>query len=203
VIGLDALTVLVILLPGFLCAKLVQWLCIRPEQTELDKVVEALLYSFLVYVTFTLAVSKLELKRSHLMAVTLISCVLALLISALWTNDSLGPLLRKWRVTNRTSRPSVWNDVFHNTGGYVLVELADGRLIAGWVKFYSDVSTSTSLFLEDAAWITREGTQIAVDGPGVLITNNCGIKTVSFHTAKDNRVVPADKQSAKTTAAGA
>src|SRR5205823_12238009 len=41
----------------------------------------------------------------------------------------------------------------HNLTGYVLVELADGRLISGCVLYYSDRDDTPSLFLEDAAWI--------------------------------------------------
>jgi hypothetical protein len=40
-LGFDALSVLIILLPGFFCARIFQWLCVRPQQTEMDKVVEA------------------------------------------------------------------------------------------------------------------------------------------------------------------
>ena len=51
-VGFEGLAILLILLPGFLCAGLIQALCVRPNQTELDKVWEALLYSFVVYVVF-------------------------------------------------------------------------------------------------------------------------------------------------------
>ena len=37
----EALTVLFVLLPGFICAKLIRWLCPRPQQTEMEKVVDA------------------------------------------------------------------------------------------------------------------------------------------------------------------
>jgi hypothetical protein len=50
----EMLTVLLVLLPGFLCAKLIRWLCPRPQQTEMEKVVDALLYSFVIYAIFVL-----------------------------------------------------------------------------------------------------------------------------------------------------
>ena len=46
----EALGVLLVLLPGFACAYLVQFLAVRRKQTELDKVVEALLFSLVLYV---------------------------------------------------------------------------------------------------------------------------------------------------------
>jgi len=53
-VSTETLTVLFVLLPGFVCAKLIRWLCPRPQQTEMEKVVDALLYSFIVYAIFVL-----------------------------------------------------------------------------------------------------------------------------------------------------
>jgi uncharacterized membrane protein YjjB (DUF3815 family) len=49
----EVLTVLVVLLPGFLAARLEQRLTTNPKQNEYDKTIEALLYSFFIYLTFT------------------------------------------------------------------------------------------------------------------------------------------------------
>jgi uncharacterized membrane protein YjjB (DUF3815 family) len=46
---LQALAALLVLLPGFLAAYILQALCVRRRQTELDKIVEALIFSFLIY----------------------------------------------------------------------------------------------------------------------------------------------------------
>ena len=51
-LGLQSPIILLILLPGFLCARIFQALCVRPQQSDLDKIVESLLYSFLIYVAF-------------------------------------------------------------------------------------------------------------------------------------------------------
>ena len=49
-----ALQILLILLPGFAAAYIVQLLALRQSQTDLDKVIEACLYSFLIYALFVL-----------------------------------------------------------------------------------------------------------------------------------------------------
>src|ERR1700722_1078568 len=49
-----ALQIFLILLPGFAAAYLVQLLAVRSKQTDLDKVIEALLFSFVIYVTYYL-----------------------------------------------------------------------------------------------------------------------------------------------------
>ena len=129
-LGFDALSVLIMLLPGFFCARIFQWLCVRPQQTEMDKVVEALLFSFIVYVSFIAIFGQLQASRKHVIALAALSVAVALISSVAWSNDLLGRLLRYARVTQRTSRPYIWNDVFHHYSGYALVELSDGR----WVQ---------------------------------------------------------------------
>jgi len=47
--SVEALGILLLLLPGFGCAFLVQRIAVRAKQTELDKVIEALLLSFVLY----------------------------------------------------------------------------------------------------------------------------------------------------------
>lgn len=179
-LGFDALSVLIILLPGFFCARIFQWLCVRPQQTEMDKVIEALLFSFMVYVTFIAIFGQLQPTRKHVIALATLSIAVALISSVVWSNDLLGRLLRYARVTQRTSRPYIWNDVFHHYSGYALVELSDGRFVLGWVRYYSD-HPPAALFLEDASWVTSTGERMHLDGPGILVTEQCGIKTVSFH----------------------
>jgi hypothetical protein len=187
----EALAVLLVLLPGFVCAKIVQWLCPRPQQTEMERVVDALVYSAVVYLIFLLIFGlPAALTRKRAAVLLIIPVVLAFLISYLMTNDSIGSVLRKCRITHRTTRPSLWHDVFHKyESHYVVVELGDGRVALGWVEFYSDFPSAPSLFLNDACWIDREsGERRQIDGPGILISGE--IKTISFHTPKDIRRSP-------------
>jgi hypothetical protein len=104
-IGVEAFAVLLILLPGFLCARIVQSLCVRPKQTELDKVIEALLYTLLVYafvvlltgnkIPVSLTVETLNGRQSYalqtepkkLVLLIILPVALALLIGWDSTND--------------------------------------------------------------------------------------------------------------------
>ena len=197
-VGFEALAVLLVLLPGFLSARIVQSLCVRPLQTELDKIVEALLHSFLIYVIYAALVSRAPLgvrivefpggtkeftpllRTNDLFCLLGISIILGLLISASVTNDLHGRLFRKLRLTQRTTRSSVWSDVFHDWSYYVQVQFADGRKIIGWPRHYSDTPEESALFLENAAWIGQDGKPIDVPGPGILITRNMPIESIMF-----------------------
>ncbi|MFI5098711.1 MAG: DUF6338 family protein [Candidatus Acidiferrales bacterium] len=179
----DALFVLVILLPGFMCARIVDGIFIRPTQSEIGRLTEACLYSFLIYTAFavTLRVDKLsQVKPTHLLALAAYSLALGLLIGGALHHDIPTRLLRLIHLTQKTSNYSVWNDAFRHFGGYVQVQLKDGRSVVGWLEFFSDRDDQKSVFLSDAAWVGAEGDAIPIDGAGVLLTADSGIETILF-----------------------
>jgi len=196
----EALGVMLLLLPGFSCAYLVQHLTVRPKQTELDKVIEALLLSFFLYLAVSpffgyslpaswqkrieggVERSTLQFNWPYLAALAGLVLAVGILYSANLNHDWLLRLLRKWGITQRTARNSIWNDAFHDIpGSFVLVQLSGARSVIGYLRYYSDEQEDASLFLEDAAWITDEaGTQAPIDGPGILLTKQSGIESVSF-----------------------
>jgi hypothetical protein len=194
----EAIGVLVILLPGFLAASIKQRLAINREQNELDKIIEALLYSFVTYVVFiafahTLPVGfRMETRGEktsyfveppdigRLVLLLIIPLVLGIGMSFLTNNDLLGRLFRWMRVSRRTWRDSIWSDVFYNFGEAVQVELTDGRSVMGWLKYFSDTPEGASLFLERAAWVGSDLKPIEIKGPGILLTKESGIRSVSF-----------------------
>ncbi len=201
-LGFQALSVLFLLLPGFLCVRLVRALCVRSKQTELDKIVEALLYSFLVYVVYALFFHSipLALRVEHqsaaeryfietdaksLLLLALFSVVLAIAVALITNNDIAFNLLRRARITQRTARTSLWSDVFHTFGGYLQVELADGRSVLGWLRYYSDSPDEPSLFLEDAAWVNEAGEPVRIPGPGIMLTKDSGIRNVHFLSQRE------------------
>lgn len=127
-----ALGILLILLPGFACSFMVQQLTVKAKQTEFDKLVEALLFSFILYLgtlpffgsSLPLAWTEskqqgftsytIHLHWSQLFALGLGATVLALLYAVNSKYDLLHRMLRKLRLTERTSRVSVWNDAFQD-----------------------------------------------------------------------------------------
>lgn len=197
---IQGLTALLILLPGFLTAELVRVLSTRPKRSEFDKVIQAFIYSFLVYVCFsavrgafpiTIHVESGEgathyLPEFHfwpLLELTLIAGLMGVAVATMMNHDFPLSLFQKWGITQRTFRPTVWSDCFRLPTEYVQVELADGRHIIGWLCYFSDTPEDSSLYLEDAAWRTEDGASVAIDGPGILITKESGIRSVMFLNA--------------------
>jgi hypothetical protein len=202
----EALGVLLLLLPGFSCAYIVQRLAVRPKQTEIDKAIEALLFSFFLYLivspffSYSLPLSwqkktvegieqyTFQLNWPYLAILAALALATGILYSANLNHDWLLWLLRKWRITQRTARNSIWNDAFQDIpSSFVLVQLSRDRSIIGYLRYYSDEPEDASLFLEDAAWIVdEEGTQSPIDGPGILLTKQAGIESVSFLNTRMN-----------------
>lgn len=196
--GLEALAVLLLLLPGFFSAKIVQMLCARPKQTELDKIIEALLFSFFTYLLFAVTLGPMlplfwsptvnqggtryvmEIDRARLALLTAYSLILGFAWGWITNHDALLKWLRWSGFTQRSSRTSVWNDIFHTLGGTVQIGLKDGRMAQGWLRCYSDEAEDSTFFLEAAAWIDESGKVYPVRGPGVLFTKQCDIQFVIF-----------------------
>jgi hypothetical protein len=198
----EALGVLLVLLPGFACAYIVQFLAVRPKQSELDKVIEALLFSLILYLftlpffgyTFPLGWGPLDAQHpntyqiiinwKHLAWLTGVSVVFAVVYSANINQDWAMSVLRRIRVTERTARKTIWNDAFQEVGGMVQVGLSGDRRILGWLRYYSDEAKDSSLFLEEASWLMKEAdgteSELAIEGPGILLTRNSGIEYVMF-----------------------
>jgi hypothetical protein len=198
----EVLGVLLVLLPGFACAYIVQFLAVRRKQSELDKVVEALIFSLTLYLftlpffgyTLPLSWGPLDVEHpnvyqifinwKHLVCLTAASVVFAVVYSANINRDWVMSALRWMRVTERTARKTIWNDAFQEAGGMVQVGFSGERKILGWLRYYSDEAEDSSLFLESASWLTTQadGTESEqpIDGPGILLTRDSGIEYVMF-----------------------
>ncbi len=198
----EALGVLLVLLPGFACAYIVQFLAVRRKQSELDKIIEALLFSLVLYLItlpffgYTLPLAwrpidpqhsaeyQIIVKWNHLACLAGAAIVFAVLYSANINRDWILWLLRLMKVTERTARKTIWNDTFQEIGGMVQVGISGDRKILGWLRYYSDEDEESSLFLETASWVGTgdDGEEIEqpIDGPGILLTKNSKIEYVMF-----------------------
>src|SRR5438128_1616546 len=181
---IQSLTALLILLPGFLTAELVRTLSARRKRSEFDKIIQAFIYSFLVYVCFTIIGGKFPitihvksgegathyLPEFHfwpLLELTLIAGIMGVVVATMMNHDFPLRYFQKWRITQRTFLPTVWNDCFRMPTEYVQVELADGRQVIGWLVYFSDSPEDASLYLEDAAWRKDDGSSVPIEGPGI------------------------------------
>lgn len=193
----EALGIFLVLLPGFTCAYIAQYLSVRRKQTELDKVVEALLFSVVLYLLTlphygnTLPASwqasasnpnifEVTIRWSQVLMLAAGSAILGVLYAANINHDWLMTTFRFLHVTERTARSTIWNDVFQEIGGSVQVGLAGEIKVIGWLRYYSEEAEDSSIFIEQAAWIDVNGKETPIPGPGILLTKEVGIEYVLF-----------------------
>jgi di/tricarboxylate transporter len=132
---LEALGVLLVLLPGFCSAYVIQQLCVRRKQTELDKVVEALLFSFFLFLVtlpffgYVLPVSwhpvpakdgtayTIAFNARYLWTLFLLAIAAGAAYAVNINHDLALQIFRRIGFTERTARYSIWNDVFQDIPG--------------------------------------------------------------------------------------
>jgi hypothetical protein len=198
-VTLLALQAFLILLPGFSAAYFVQALATRRSQSDFERVVEALVFSFFIYVCFVpFNQGSLPFHIKHdptgqfdqtvqweprqLGFLALVTVVFSLLAIAYIRHDG-NRLFRTVGLTERTTRNSIWNDILEHEAidnQPIQVELGDGRNVIGILLYYSDVSEEGSLYLTQAAWVDSEGATVPIPGPGILLTRSSGIRCVSL-----------------------
>jgi hypothetical protein len=205
-VSLLALQVFLILLPGFSAAYVVQALATRRTQSDFERVVEALVFSFVIYVCYIpLNNGKLPFHIEHdptgkiedtvlwepaqLAWLAAVTAAFALIAVAYIRFDG-NRIFRAVGLTERTTRNSIWNDILEREAidnQPIQVELADGRNILGVLLYYSDVSEDGSLYLTQASWVDANGQTVPIPGPGILLTKSSGVRCVSLlDPATDN-----------------
>lgn len=203
--SLLALQIFLILLPGFTAAYIVQALATRRVQSDLERIVEALVFSFVIYVCYAqLNRGKLPFTvqsdpNNHgsdtvvwsplgLWVLVLVTLGFALLATMYIRLD--GNRIFHWlRLTERTTRNSIWNDVFETEaieGQPLQVELSDGRSVLGSLAYYSDAADDASLYLTQASWVDSDGNTVEIPGAGILLTKGCGIRSISLLNPLDD-----------------
>lgn len=211
----EALGILLVLLPGFASAYIVQMIAVRRKQSELDKVVEALIFSLFLYVCtlpffgYSLPLSwraldanhpvvfQVVVQWKHLVSLAGLALFFGVFYASYINYDLLARLLFKIGIRIRSSRVNIWNDAFEELDGFVQVDLTGGRRVIGWVRNFSDEENVYELFLEDAAWVDDKGNQQPINGPGILLTKDSGIEFVTFLYEEEDEVKEENGSSGK------
>ncbi len=170
----DVLTLLTQLMPGFLTAWVVYGLTTYTKPTQFERVVQALIYSFIVNclvaaleLTFVLIGRVITLgvwnKSAELITSTVVALLLGLVFSYYMRNDSFFKLARRLNLTNRTPFPSEWYGAFAKTPRYLVLHLNGGRRISGYPIEWPTEPTAGHFRLTDAAWIDDKNTETPLD----------------------------------------
>lgn len=192
---------LMVLLPGFVTAGVIRALFVGEMESDFDKVVRSLIYSFIDYVIYALLIwtirSRSIAKPPHinlppalpshpldLLGLGAVAIAVGLFIAWYKTNDGHRWILRRLRITQRTTRVNVWHDVFHDIrDAWVIVNFADGRRLFGWPTYYNDDAFQPYLFLAHAEWLYEvdgEIKRLPAGEQGILLLPEMKIASIEF-----------------------
>ncbi len=197
--GLQAVLALLVLLPGFVSARISRSLSAPSSQSDIERIIDALIFSFFIYIAYLFVFGgtlpllwsatpdaghvpnyALRVSYGRLTFLCLTPVLFGLAWGSLQHRDAILAPMRRCKLTDRTNDVSVWNGALKEHGGSVQVGLADGREVVGWLQQYSDCEDERSLFLARVAWVNEDGSRTMVPGPGLLITDKAEIRFIMF-----------------------
>ncbi len=189
--------ILFFLIPGLLSAIIMNSFLERKEQKQFEKFTEALIFSLVIYVTYSCimgdATIPIEIKKDNFsINYNDINLIIILGLSVFWGTlagvfifyDWILKLARKANFTKKTARPSVWYDTFADERRYVTVRCGDGTEMTGYPLHFSDSIEEPSLYLTDVQFIVgkKENRRYSeLDAHGILLTPESQIKSIIFH----------------------
>jgi len=186
-ISSDSIRAAIVLIPGFLSVRIRDFFWTARRPSAFDQFMEAIAFSVANFTLFSVLANGCHRIDASIPTLQLLfglgvtSIVTRLLSGIIVGRDWHYRAARRLRLTRRTGRADVWQDVFEDIrGSWLTVYLADGRRVLGWARYYSDEGKKPSLFLRQASWVNDDGSVETVDGEGIIITESAEIRYVEF-----------------------
>ena len=191
--SVQAIYILIVLLPGFFTVTLVELLTGTREKAPLRLTAQALALSFVVYVVYSILAEsgflsglQIAVKQATsgerltmfpavdmwgIVALSGISVVISVVLSLAINKDWMR-ILRKIGLTRQSHDAQPWDGAFRLPHHWVLVKLGSGEKLVGWPKRMSSRETKHSLSLQDAHWIRDDGTITKIGADEFLVTGD-------------------------------
>ncbi len=187
----DFILLVTYLLPGFLAAWVFYGLTSHPKPSQFERVVQALIFTFIIQALIPLCRWVLEqigqiiaFRPWDAAAEGLISLALAITFGAIlayFTNtDSAHKWLRGKGFTTRTSHPSEWFCVFSEKVVFVILHMQDGRRLYGWPKEWPVNPDRGQFYIMLPSWIQSDGSSIELPTLDGVLVNATDVKWVEF-----------------------
>lgn len=187
----DVLALLTQLMPGFLTAWVVYGLTTYTKPPQFERVVQALIYSFLVNGVVAAIEPMLVLagrfirvgtwdQSSELIASTVVALILGLALSYCMLNDGFFKFARRLGLTSRTPYPTEWYGAFAQKPRYVVLHLSGSRRLAGYPLEWPTEPYVGHFRITDAAWIDDENNETPLDGDESILIEAKQVEMVEF-----------------------
>ena len=168
----EALNILLLLLPGFLSGQIFYSFFKTGDVSVSRRLLDAMLFSFVIYLLVSLFVQWEPLtqvvtsngtlsyqfsENGKLIWVSLgMILSIPVIIGFFYFNDHVHTLLRRLKITTKTSRANNWNDAFLSQDRYIIITLNDGRRIRGYPIMFSTDPEEGFIYLYNPAWVNDD-----------------------------------------------
>jgi hypothetical protein len=188
----DTVTLFGYLLPGFLAAWILYGLTSNPKPSQFERVVQALILTFLVHAALPIVeylliacgkvvVTVRPWDEYAIQSTKLCVAIFLGVVLAYYTNtDSIHSWLRDRGFTTRTSYPSEWFGVFSQQVSYVVLQLQDGRRLYGWPKEWPADSLTGHFYVMQPSWIKDDGKTLDLPTTNGILISAKDVKWVEF-----------------------
>jgi len=197
----QAIQILIFLIPGFIASRTLNSLVVRKKDyKDTESVVEALIFSMLVYVicaflgikspiALDTATSSITFSEPiSFLWLILVSLVLPIMFALVINYDVHMKIVRWLHITKKTSRLSVWNDAFLDKKPRVIIDFVDRKRVFGWAEHFSDYPDKPYIYLAQPQWILEDGKYVDTGLDGMLITPEAKIGFVEFLKEESDNV---------------
>lgn len=186
----ETVALLTFLLPGFLVAWVLYALTSLQKPVQVERVIQALVFTLFVKALVLGLKSFLELlgtvrafrpwdESSELVASLLVALVLGFCGSYLVNKGTLHQFLRRKKISTRSSQPSEWCDVFCRYQLFVTLHFKDDRRLYGWPEEWPSDPEKGHFFIVLPVW-THDTTPTPMTGVEGVLINVTDVRFVEF-----------------------
>lgn len=192
----DTVALLTFLLPGFLVAWVIYALTSLPKPLQLERIIQALVFTLFVKAFVIVEKWLAEFMglvysfgqwttNSELVASLATALSIGLFGSWVANRDRLHSYLRRKGISQRSSRPSEWCDVFTNYQLPVTLHFKDERRLYGWPEEWPSDPDKGHFFIVFPVWTHDSKVQPMTGVEGMLIDVS-DVRFVEFVKRKDS-----------------
>lgn len=187
----DLIVLIVFLLPGFLAAWVFYGLTSHPKPSQFERVVQALIFTFIIQSIVPLCRWVLELigkiiairpwdNDAEALATLVLGITFGILLARFTNTDTVHKWLRKRGFTTRTSHPSEWYGVLSEKVTFVILHFRDGRRLYGWPKEWPVEPDAGQFYIMLPSWIDANGEQFDLPQLDGMLVSAKDVRWVEF-----------------------
>lgn len=192
-----------LLLPGFLAAWIYHAFSPFKPQSQFDRVINALILTFLIQLGIGL-IEKLALTLGgfyslgewsddvELAWTALCSVIIGLTFSYFSHNDAFHDVLRKLKLSSKTSYPSEWYGLaleeLTKPDAWILLQLDDGNRVAGWAERWP-TETKAGQFVLAWPYLMQDTKAARMENVNVIVIEASNVKWIEILNPQWNKPI--------------